>query len=140
MEDKLGFEVVLQEPYEQALDTVTAALKTQGFGVLTRIDVRATMKEKLDVDFRPYAILGACNPPLAHRALRHVPEVGLLLPCNVTVEAVEPGKTLVRLANPNLMAQWINRPDDEEMVAVAAEAGEKIRRVAELLESQAVRS
>lgn len=140
MEDKLGFEVVLPEPYEQALETVTAALKTQGFGVLTRIDVRATMKEKLNVDFRPYTILGACNPPLAHRALSHAPEAGLLLPCNVTVEEVEPGKTLVRLANPNRMAQWMNRPDDDEMVAVAAEAGEKIRRVAELLEAQAVRS
>ena len=138
MEEKLGFEVMLPEPYEQALETVTAALKTEGFGVLTKIDVRATMKEKLEADFRPYAILGACNPPLAHRALSHAPEVGLLLPCNVTVEQVEPGKTLVRIANPNLMARWMNRAGDAEMEAVAAEAGEKIRRVAALLEGQSV--
>lgn len=138
MEDKLGLEVLLSQPYEQALETVTAALKTQGFGVLTRIDVRETMKEKLGADFRPYAILGACNPPLALRALSHTPEVGLLLPCNVTVEEVEPGKSLVRLANPGLMVQWMNRAGDEIMEAVAAEAEAKIRSVAKALEGLAV--
>src|SRR5690606_20567519 len=100
---ELGYTLALPQPYEQALGTVTAALKTQGFGVLTRIDVRATLKEKLGEDFRPYTILGACNPPLAHKALTAAPEIGLLLPCNVTVEQTQPGQSLVRIANPAVM-------------------------------------
>ena len=92
----------LSDPYEQALEKVTAALKTEGFGVLTEIDVRATLKKKLDKDFRPYAILGACNPPLAHKALQNDPIIGVLLPCNVTVEANQQG-SLVNLVNPKVM-------------------------------------
>jgi uncharacterized protein (DUF302 family) len=89
--NKLAFQVEMSDSFDAALEQVTAALKTQGFGVLTRIDVRSTLKEKLDTDFRPYVILGACNPPLAHQALENEPLVGLLLPCNVTVESTESG-------------------------------------------------
>jgi len=103
---QLGFEVKLNQPYEQAVETVTAALKTQGFGVLTRIDVRATFKEKLNQDFRPYVILGACNPPLAHQALSSDPWLGLMLPCNVTVESLEDGGSLVRLTDPGAIVNF----------------------------------
>ncbi len=85
MSSTLGFQVFINQPYEQAVETTIAALKTQGFGILTRVDVKATMKEKISADFRPYVILGACNPPLAYRSLTLDPWIGLLLPCNVTV-------------------------------------------------------
>lgn len=135
MNDELGFELRIDQPYEQAIESVTAALKTQGFGVLTRIDVRATMKEKLGADFRPYSILGACNPPLAYKALSHAPEVGLLLPCNVTVEESEPGKSLVRIANPATMVLAVNRPGDAVMQEVANEALQKMMNVIAVLEA-----
>lgn len=136
MAEVLGFEIALDQSYETAIESVTAALKTQGFGILTRIDVKATMKEKLGVDFRPYAILGACNPPIAHRALTIAPEVGLLLPCNVTIEETGAGKSLVRIANPAIMVQSVNHPDSE-MAEVAAAALEKINKVVELLKTGA---
>lgn len=133
MEQELGFTVILETPYEQAIEVVTAALKTQGFGVLTRIDVRATLQEKLGVDFRPYAILGACNPPLAHRALSRMPEIGLLLPCNVTVEESAPGQSLVRFINPQAMLQGLTPAGDAVLAEVAADALRRFKRVMEAL-------
>ena len=103
MSDELGFEVHLNLPYDEAVDKVVAALKSEGFGVLTRIDVRATFKEKLGEEFRPYLILGACNPPLSFRALTTDAVAGLMLPCNVTVEADPMGGSLVRIANPEVL-------------------------------------
>ena len=135
MSDELGFEVSLEMPYDMALEKVTAALKVEGFGVLTRIDVQATLKEKLGADFRPYAILGACNPPLAHRALSSDSWVGLMLPCNVTVEAGEQGRTLVRIANPEIMMQVGGLGGNETLHAVAAEARSRLERVAGALRS-----
>ncbi|MFQ5568505.1 MAG: DUF302 domain-containing protein [Rhodothermales bacterium] len=130
MPESIGFEISLTASYDEALQHVTDELKKEGFGVLSRIDIHAAFKEKLDVDFRPYTILGACNPPLAHRALTTVPEVGLLLPCNVTVEATADGGALVRIVNPNTMMTVGNLGDDEVISGVGAEAYERLMRVA----------
>ncbi|HUP52235.1 MAG TPA: DUF302 domain-containing protein [Longimicrobiales bacterium] len=129
----LAFEVRLDGPFEKAIETVTAALKEQGFGILTRIDVKATLKEKLDVDFRPYVILGACNPNLAHRALSARPDVGLLLPCNVTVEAAD-GGVAVKIADPEVMMATGGFEDDATIAGVAAEARKLLKQAAASLE------
>ncbi len=128
----LAFEVRLTAPYDQAIDLVTAALKVEGFGVLTRIDVHTTLKEKIGVEFRPYSILGACNPPLAHKVLSHNAEVGLLLPCNVTVEAAGDG-SLVRIGNPDVMLSVGGMEADDTLRSVAAEVSARLTRVAEAL-------
>jgi uncharacterized protein (DUF302 family) len=101
--------------YEDAVAKATEALKTEGFGVLTTIDVKETLKKKLDVDFRPYVILGACNPPLAHKALSAEAGVGLLLPCNVVVSKEE-GGALVQAIKPAAMFSVVNNPALEPVV------------------------
>ena len=98
-ETRYGLRVELPVPFDAAVARATEALQTQGFGVLTTIDVQQTLKKKLDRDFRPYVILGACNPPLAFSAVTADPAVGLLLPCNVTVEAADESRTVVRLTD-----------------------------------------
>ncbi len=130
--NKLAFQVIMQDSYDAAVEKVTAALKTQGFGVLTRIDVKSTLKEKLDVDFRPYVILGACNPSLAHRALENEPLIGLLLPCNVTVESTETG-TLVSIVNPEAMLTVNILAENVIVCEVASEARALLEQVAEAL-------
>ena len=100
---------------------------------MTRIDVKATLKEKLNADFRPYIILGACNPPLAHRALSQDAVAGLLLPCNITVEEETEGKSVVRLANPEAMLTIGNLEGDPVLLEVAQEARSRLERVAEAL-------
>ncbi|HSH74999.1 MAG TPA: DUF302 domain-containing protein [Longimicrobiales bacterium] len=129
----LGFELRLDVPFDEAIERVSQALREQGFGILTRIDVRSTLKEKLDVDFRDYVILGACNPKLAHRALSARPDVGLLLPCNVTVEKAGDA-VVVRIANPEAMMATGGFEDDAAIVSVAAEARGLLRLAAESLE------
>jgi uncharacterized protein (DUF302 family) len=124
---------VLAQEYEEAIDLVTSALKEQGFGILTRIDVKETLKEKLDVEFRPYAILGACNPPLAYKALTSDPKVGLMLPCNVTVESRGTSGSVVRLINPALMVQFVENPDQPGLQEAAREATKRIGQVVETL-------
>lgn len=133
MTDAISFEVHLDQPYDQALALVIDALKAEAFGVLSNIDVKATLKEKIDADFRPYAILGACNPALAHRALSHSAEVGLMLPCNVTVESDGAGGTTVRIINPETMLQGAGMGDDPELKDVALKARERLERVARAL-------
>ncbi len=128
MVDTLSYQVELSESYEQAVETVTEALKQEGFGVLTEVDVKATLKEKLDADFRRYTILGACNPPLAHQALENEPLVGLLLPCNVTVEETEDG-ALVSLVNPEAMLAVGALAQNEKVREVAEEARVRLERV-----------
>jgi uncharacterized protein (DUF302 family) len=110
-------------PFDDAVERVRELLAEQGFGVLTEIDVQATMKAKLDVDVAPYLILGACNPPLAHRALELEPEIGLLLPCNVTVR-VDGDTTVVQAMDPQLMVTVVDRPGLQE---VADDAGARLR-------------
>jgi uncharacterized protein (DUF302 family) len=103
---------------EEALDRVADALKANGFGVLTKIDVQDTLKKKIDVDFRPYVILGACNPKLAHKALQNEPSIGLLLPCNVVVQEAD-GGALVSFADPKAMFELV---PDAPIEDVATEA------------------
>lgn len=128
-----GFGTELDLPLEQAIERVTAALKQQGFGVLTTIDVRQTLKQKLDVDFEPYTILGACNPPLAHRALQAEHDIGLLLPCNVIVHA-HGERSRVAVADPIAMLGIVTNPQVE---AVAHEAAERLHRMIDSLQSAA---
>ena len=135
MSETIGFEVQIDKPYHQSMEKVVEALKSEGFGVLTQIDVKATLKEKLGEDFRQYAILGACNPPLAHRALSADPSIGLLLPCNVTVEDATDGGTMVRIMNPEIMLQVGDLGDLQEIRQVASEARDKLLRVADKLRS-----
>lgn len=126
----LGFTVQFQGDLPSAVQRVTEALRTEGFGVLTEIDVQATLKNKLNVDFRPYKILGACNPTLAHRALTTAPEAGLLLPCNVTVAQVDGNTVEVSIVNPINMLGVVGRPGLEP---IAEEANARLSRVAEAL-------
>jgi uncharacterized protein (DUF302 family) len=119
----------LRLPFEEAVDAVRAALAEQGFGVLTEIDVRETMKAKLDVDLPAYTILGACNPPLAYRGLTIDPSLGLLLPCNVVVREVA-GGCQVDAVDPAVMVDFVG---SAEMQLVAAEATTRLRAVIEAL-------
>jgi uncharacterized protein (DUF302 family) len=97
--------------YQEAIDKVTEELKKEGFGILTEIDVKATLKKKLDVDFRPYKILGACNPPYAHKALLAEEQIGLMLPCNVVVYENENGETVVAAIDHIASMQAVNNPN-----------------------------
>lgn len=133
MANEISFEVKMNQPYDQAVDQVIAALKEEGFGVLTKIDVKQTMKEKLNVDFRPYVILGACNPPLAHQALTTEPAVGVMLPCNVTVEEDPQGGSMVRIANPETMMTIGGLEENPTIQEVAGEARSRLERVAAAL-------
>jgi uncharacterized protein (DUF302 family) len=121
---KYDLSITLNLPYQKAVAAVRAALKEQGFGVLTEIDVRATMREKLGAEMEPYVILGACNPPLAHRALEVDRMIGLLLPCNVVVRADGEDGTRVQALDPQVM---IDVPERDELRPVADEAGTRIR-------------
>ncbi len=131
-ENQLGLVIHLTVDYAAALTQTIDALKAEGFGVLTEIDVKETMKKKLGVEFAPYKILGACNPPLAHRALTIAPEVGLLLPCNVTVRQLEDGTIEVALIDPLMMMGVIQNP---ALKPVADEARARLERVAQALKA-----
>jgi uncharacterized protein (DUF302 family) len=124
---KYGISKSVPHPYEKAVERVTEELKKEGFGILTTIDVKATLKQKLNVDFNKYVILGACNPPSAHRALLAEEEVGLLLPCNVIVYEKE-GRTTVVAFDPMTITHL---SDNEHLKEIAEDMEKKIRRALE---------
>jgi uncharacterized protein (DUF302 family) len=130
MATDFGLRITLDVPYEAAIEQATAALKEEGFGVLTEIDVKATLKKKLDADFRRYVILGACNPKLAYQALQDELEIGLLLPCNVIVYETDEGQSTVSIVDPMSMMGVV---ESDSLQVVADQAREKLNRVAEAL-------
>ena len=121
-----GFGKTVNLAFDPALLRVTEELQKQGFGVLTEIDVKATMKRKLNADMPPYRILGACNPQLAHRALTAEPEIGLLLPCNVVVRQDDAGKVHVEFMDPSSVLDLVNRP---EVTQLAREVKQRLELV-----------
>lgn len=129
MSDRIGFGRTVPLPFDQAIERVTEALGKEGFGVLTQIDVTATLKAKLGVDFPAYRILGACNPQLAHRALQAEPQVGLLLPCNVVVRE-DQGSVRVEFMDPNAVLAMTDHPAVHE---IAGQAKERLQRVCDAL-------
>jgi uncharacterized protein (DUF302 family) len=132
-EQAIGFSVELDEEFESVKGKVIEALKVEGFGVLTEIDVKATLKKKLDVDFHPYQILGACNPPLAYEALKIAPHVGLLLPCNVIVNQITDDRVNVSFIDPVLMMEVASEP---ALKGVAEDAKARLLRVMASLEGE----
>lgn len=128
----LGAEVKMTVAYDEAVEKVTEALAAEGFGVISRIDMHKAFKEKIGVDFRRYAILGACNPKLAHTAVTARPDVGLLLPCNVTVEDA-PGGAVVRIVNAGAMMGVGDLGGVPEIQELAQDAGARLGRVAKAL-------
>ena len=125
-----AFNTVLHTSYDEAISKVTDALKKEGFGVLTEIDVKETLKKKLDKDFRRYVILGACNPPYAYRSLEADLNVGLLLPCNIIVYETDDNKAYVAAINPVFALEVIQ---NQELKELAEEVSGKLRRVIEQL-------
>jgi uncharacterized protein (DUF302 family) len=126
MNNNYGFGKTVSLPFDAALTRVTEELQKEGFGILTEIDVAATMKKKLNVDISPYRILGACNPSFAHHALSLEPQIGLLLPCNVVVRQDDAGNVQVEIMDPNAVLTLVNKPEINQL---AGEVRQRLERV-----------
>ena len=124
------FAKTVNVPFAEAIEKVTAALKERGFGVLTTIDVKATMKAKLDADFRPYTILGACNPGFAHKALMAEDKIGTMLPCNVIVQELKPGEVEVAAVDPIASMRGVENVD---LASIAGDVRDLLRQTVESL-------
>lgn len=127
-----GFNIQIKDNFLNAVQRATDALKTEGFGVLTDIDVQATMKAKLGVDGKPYRILGACNPPLAHKAISADPDIGLLLPCNVVVREEADGRVTVGFMDPIAVLKLTDNP---KIAEIAKDVRARLERVRDLLKT-----
>ena len=127
-----GFNIQIKDSFANAVQRATDALKTEGFGVLTDIDVQATMKAKLGIDGKPYRILGACNPPLAHKAISADPDIGLLLPCNVVVREESDGKVTVGFMDPIAVLKLTDNP---KITEIAKDVRARLERVRDLLKT-----
>ncbi len=132
IEEKYYFKTTVDIPYDQAVEKIRAALADEGFGILTEIDVKATLKEKLDVDFKPYVILGACSPPLAYKTLQIEEQIGLMLPCNVVVQEAADGGSIIAALNPLVAMESVGNP---ELEPTAKEVTDKLRRAVQVLEA-----
>lgn len=130
MSSNYGFGKTVDMDFDQALTRVTEELKKEGFGILTEIDVKATLKAKLGQDMPPYRILGACNPPFAHRAIEAEPSIGLLLPCNVVVRENEQGGVMIEIMDPKAVLQLVDNP---QVVDLAGEVRQRLERVLQAL-------
>ena len=139
MTTNLGVDVELPLAFGDAVARVKDALKQEGFGILTEIDLQAAFREKLSREFRPYVILGACNPPLAYSAINADSAVGLLLPCNVTVESVGEQRAVVRLTNPEALLATSSLGSSPELARIARDAGERMARAAAALNLTSVK-
>ena len=124
------FSKIIAESFDNAIQKVTEVLKAEGFGILTEIDVQATLKKKLDVDFRKYKILGACNPPFAYKALQAEDKIGLMLPCNIIVQETSDGTVEVAAINP---LESMSAVENERLADIASEVQRKLKNVIELL-------
>lgn len=126
----IGLNVHMKTDYETALSRVLDAISAEGFGVMTEVDVKAMLKQKLDLDFRRYKIIGACNPSIAHRALMAEPRISLMLPCNITVDEVAENEVEISVLNPRFISEIM---ENDEIVAIMDEAYDRLARVIESL-------